>query len=73
MKKNILKFTILSLFSLIYTIPALATPGTGGIGDEDEEPSDPVFIDNWQLLLILFGVSVGIYFLNKRKAISILK
>lgn len=69
MKNNILKYTILTIMWLAFSIPALAGPGDPPI---DDDPVEPVPIDNWMLLLVLAGIALGAYLLVKhnRKAIA---
>jgi len=63
MKNNILKLSLLALFFLAYTLPVMAQ-------EEGENPNDPpaeddVPIDNWQMLLVMVALAVGIYFVSK--------
>ena len=64
MKNNVLKFSLLALFFLTYTLPLMA--------QEDDEPGDPFAgddpptpIDNWEILLVMAAMAVGIYFVSK--------
>lgn len=67
MKNNVLKYALLAMMSLMFTLPALA---------QNEPPIDddppPAPIDNWVLLLVMAAVALGIYFIMKynKKAIA---
>lgn len=54
---------------MLFSIPALAQPGGPPLEDDPEEP---VPIDNWMMLLIFAGIFLGIYlvFKSQRKAIT---
>lgn len=69
MKNYILKYGILTFLWLTYTLPALAGPGDPPI---DDDPVEPVPVDNWMLLLALAGTILGAYLLIKhhKKAIA---
>lgn len=63
MKNNVLKFSLLALFFLTYTLPAWADI------DPPESEDDPLYeeapIDNWEILLVMAAIAVGIYFVSK--------
>ncbi len=65
MKNNILKFGLLALFFLAYTLPVMADLDNPPDYDEDNDP--PAQIDNWVLILSFAGIVLGIYFLVQRQ------
>lgn len=69
MKKYVLKITLTLLFLFVYVLPAYADPATPPT-DADDPPAAP--IENWALLLVLIGITIGVkfYYDNKRKAVN---
>jgi len=65
MKNNLLKYALLAIFALAYTVPAFAQGGPGGDGT-DEGDMDPAPIDNWIVLLGVAAIAIGIYYINKQ-------
>lgn len=65
MKNNILKFSLPVIFFLTYTLPVLAQDGEPGTPPAEDDPQTP--LDNWQMLLVMVALIVGIYFLTRRK------
>ena len=66
MKKYILK-SLLVLGWLIITVPALAMPGDPpGEGDPFPE-DDPLPIDNYLLVLIFAAITIGTYWIYRKK------
>lgn len=64
MKNNILKLSLPVIFFLIYTLPLMAqTIDPPDTSDDPEYQETP--IDNWQILLLLAGIVVGLYFMRK--------
>lgn len=69
MKSKFLKHSLALLFTVVYTIPALADecedlfgePCDGGDGFEDAP------IDNWIIFLALAGIIYGYYFFSTQK------
>ena len=66
MKNKILKYGLLTFLWLVYTLPAMAYPGSPESGENEDETGSP--IDDWELSLLLIAVILGAYFLmNYRK------
>lgn len=73
MKHNILKYGILAVLWVAYTLPAMAQfDPVDPPADDDPAPVDPAPIDNWILVLVLAGIALGAYLIIKqnRKAIA---
>lgn len=71
MKNNILKYGILAVLWVAYTLPAMAQFDPVD-PPADDDPVDPAPIDNWILVLVLAGIALGAYLIIKRnrKAIA---
>ncbi len=62
MKNNIYKYGLLAIIWMVYTLPVLAGPIDP---PTDDDPIDPVPVDNWMLLLLFAGITIGSYLLTR--------
>lgn len=71
MKNNILKYGLVTCFWIVYTLPALADPNDPDAGENDDEIQAP--IDNWEVVLVIAAIVLGIYFITKHRKNSLWK
>jgi hypothetical protein len=66
MKNKILKYSLVLFFWMVSLVYVRADfPLSPGSDENEDEQLEETPIDNWQLVLMLAAITIGIYFLAK--------